>query len=277
MGLYAGRPRIDTQRIAEHWDREHLAEKILKSLTATGKNLDTLTIDDLAASDQFHGGGKATTVRLAQLAAPPPGTRVLDIGGGMGGPARTLAVEFGCYVTTIDLTPSYVRAAEMLTARLKLTDQVSHHVGDALTLPFDDGAFDMAWTQNSGMNIADKERLYSGIHRVLRAGGRLAIQEPMAGSMQPVIFPVMWAREASTNFLRTPAEMRAVIERAGFRTRVWEDVTTEIAGPSTGTDVPAHSIQRLIMGDALDAIVAAGQRNRTEGRIVMIQAVFDRL
>lgn len=268
---------MDTQRIAEHWGREHLAEKILESLAATGKDLEALTIDDLAATDQFHGGGKATTVRLARLVAPSPGTRVLDIGGGMGGPARTLAVEFGCRVTTIDLTPSYVRAAKMLTARLKLTDQVSHHVGNALALPFNDGAFDIVWTQNSGMNIADKERLYAEAHRALRAGGRLAIQEPMAGPVQPVIFPVMWAREASTNFLRTPAEMRAVIEHAGFGTRAWEDVTSEIAGPSTGAEVPPHSIQRLIMGDVLDTIIAAGQRNRAEGRIVLIQAVFDRL
>lgn len=268
---------MDVPGIAEHWERHDLPEKILESLWATGKDLDTLTIDDLAASDQFHGGGKRTTVRLARLVAFSPGTRVLDVGGGMGGPARTLAVEFGCCVTTIDLTPSYVRAAGMLTAKLGLGDQVSHCLGDALALPFGDGTFDVVWTQNSGMNIADKERLYAGAHRVLRAGGCLAIQEPMAGPVQPVIFPVMWAREASTNFLRTPAEMRAVIEHVGFRARTWEDVTAEIAGPSTGADVPAHSIQRLIMGDALDAIVAAGQRNRAEGRIVMIQAVFDRL
>ena len=268
---------IDTQRTADHWGRKRLAERILASLAEAGKDLDALTIDDLAASDQFHGGGKATTLRLARLVAPSPGARVLDVGGGIGGPARTLAVEFGCRVTTIDLTPSYVRAAQMLTARLRLYDQVSHHVGDALALPFDDGAFDMVWTQNSGMNIVDKERLYSGVHRVLRAGGCLAIQEPMAGPVQPVIFPVMWARDAAASHLRTPAEMRAVIERAGFRTRVWEDVTAEIAGPSTGADVPAHSIQRLIMGDTLDAIIAAGRRNRAESRIVMVQAVFDRL
>jgi len=265
------------QGIAAHWGRKHLAERILAALAAAGKDLDALTIDELAASDQFHGGGKATTVRLARLVAPSPGTRVLDVGGGIGGPARTLAVEFGCRVTTIDLTPSYVDAAQMLTARLRLTDHVSHRVGDALALPFDEGTFDLVWTQNSGMNIADKERLYAGLHRVLRAGGRLAIQEPMAGPVQPVIFPVMWAGEASTNFLRTPAEMRAVIERAGFRTQAWDDVTAEIAGPSTGADVPPHGIPRLIMGDALDAIITAGRRNRAEGRIVMIQAVFDRL
>jgi len=239
-------------------------------------SLDALTVDALAPVDQFHGGGKPVTVRLARLAAMRPGMRALDVGGGFGGPARTLAVEFGCRVTGIDLTDSYVRAATMLTARMGLEDRVTHQVGDALALPFSDGAFDMVWTQNSGMNIADKEGLYAGFHRVLRSGGLLALQEPMAGPVQPVVYPVMWARDASTSFLRTPGEMRAVIEAAGFRARAWEDVTAETVGPATGAAVPAHSIQRLVMGDAIDAIIAAGHRNRAEGRVVSIQAVFER-
>jgi ubiquinone/menaquinone biosynthesis C-methylase UbiE len=266
----------DAERIARYWGREQLAEAILAALTARGVSLDALTVDALAPVDQFHGGGKPVTDRLARLAGVRPGTRVLDVGGGFGGPARTLAVEFGCQVTGIDLTDSYVRAAKVLTARMGLDDRVTHQVGNALALPFPDGAFDLVWTQNSGMNIADKERLYAGFHRVLRPGGLLALQEPMAGPVQPVVYPVMWAADASTSFLRTPQAMRAVIEAAGFRARVWEDMTDETAGPSSGAAVPPHSIQRLVMGDAIDAIIAAGQRNRAEGHIVSIQAVFER-
>jgi len=266
----------DADRIARYWGRAHLAEAILAALTARGVSLDALTVDALAPVDQFHGGGKPVTVRLARLAAARPGTRVLDVGGGFGGPARTLAVEFGCHVTGIDLTESYVRAATVLTARMGLEDRVGHQVGNALALPFPDGAFDLVWTQNSGMNIADKEALYAGFHRVLRPGGLLALQEPMAGPAQPVVYPVMWARDASASFLRPPDEMRAVIEAAGFRARAWEDMTAETAGPASGAAVPAHSIQRLVMGDAIDAIIAAGHRNRAEGRVVSIQAVFER-
>ncbi len=158
----------------DYWGRDGLGQAILDALVASGKNLDALTIDDLAPTDQFHGGGKAATVRLAHLAGVSPETQVLDVGGGLGGPARTLAVEFGCHVTVIDLTESYVQAAEMLTAQLGLGNRVTHHVGTALEFPFDPGRFDVVWTQNSGMNIADKERLYMGFHRVLRPGGRLA-------------------------------------------------------------------------------------------------------
>ncbi len=266
----------DARKINEYWGRSGLGQTILDALGAAGRNVAALTVDDLAPADHFHGGGKLATTRLARAAAPAPGSRVLDVGGGLGGPARTLAVEHGCRVTVIDLTESYVRAGEMLTERLGLGDRVTHQVGDALDLPFPDGAFDVVWTQNSGMNIDDKERLYAGFHRVLRPGGTLAFQEPMAGLVQPPIFPLMWARDASQNFLRTPAEMRAVIERAGFRVRVWDDVTQDASPPGTDAAIPAHGISRIVMGDALDAIAEAGQRNRDERRTLTIHAVCDR-
>ena len=269
-------PEFDARTIEAYWARENLAEAILAALTARGADLDALTPDAVAPVDQFHGGGKPATDRLARLAGAARGMRVLDVGGGFGGPARTLAVEFGCLVTTVDLTASYVRAAQTLTTRMRLDDRVSHHVGNALALPFPDQTFDLVWTQNSGMNIADKERLYAGFHRVLRPGGLLALQEPMTGPVQPLLYPVMWARDASTTFLRPPAEMRAVIESAGFRLRAWDDVTAETAGPATAAAIPAHSIQRLVMGDAIDEIIRVGHRNRDEGRLVSIQAVFER-
>jgi len=228
-----------------------MTQTILEALAASGTHLAALTVDDLVPLDQFHGGG-------------------------LGGPAPMLAVAFGCRVTAVDLTVSYVRAAAMLTARLGLGNRVTHQVGDALALPFDDGTFDVVWTQNSGMNIAAKERLYAGLHRMLRPGGRLAFQEPMAGPVQPPIFPVMWARDAATSFLRTPGEMRVLIEAVGFRVRAWEDVTAEVAGSGPRAAAPGPSIQALVMGDALEAITRAGQRNRDEGRIVMVQAVCDR-
>jgi len=176
----------------------------------------------------------------------------------------------------VDLTASYVRAAQALTTRMRLGDRVTHHVGNALALPFPDESFDLVWTQNSGMNIADKERLYAGFHRVLRPGGLLALQEPMTGPVAPLLYPVMWARDPVTSFLRTPSVMRAVIEGAGFRARVWDDVTAETAGPASATAIPAHSIQRLVMGDSLDEIIRVGHLNRDEGRLVSIQAVFER-
>src|SRR5262245_5918960 len=266
----------DPTKIREHWSRDGLGQRILDALAAAGKDLTAMTVDDIAPADHFHGGGKPATDRLARLASPPPGTRVLDVGGGLGGPARTLAVHYGCRVTVLDLTESYVRAGELLTERLGLGDRVSHQVGNALELPFPAGSFDMVWTQNSGMNIADKERLYAGFHRVLRPGGMLAFQEPMAGPTGPPILSLMWARDASQRFLRSPGEMRALIEAAGFRVRVWDDVTAEASVATPAAVLPPYSIAKLVMGDQLDAIMQAGQRNREERRTLTLQAVCDR-
>src|SRR5262245_46852583 len=266
----------DPATIGQYWGRDGLGRRILDALTAAGKDLQALTVDDIAPADHFHGGGKPATDRLARLAAPPPGTRVLDVGGGLGGPARTLAAQHGCRVTVIDLTESYVRAGELLTERLRLGDRVSHRVGDALELPFPAGAFDMVWTQNSGMHVAAKERLYAGFHRVLRPGGVLAFQEPMAGPGGPPIFPTMWARDAAHSSLRPPLEMRALIEAAGFRVRVWDDVTADTSVATPPAALPAYAIAKLVMGDALEGIMAAGQRSRDERRVLVIHAVCGR-
>lgn len=259
-----------------YWGRDGLGQAILDALVASGKDLDALTVDDTAPLDQFHGGGKLATERLARLADFPPGTHVLDVGGGVGGPARTLVARFGCRVTLVDPTESYVTAGRMLTERMGLADRLVHRIGSALDLPFEDGSFDAVWTQNSGMNIADKERLYAELYRVLRPGGRLALQEPMLGPVQPVHFPLMWARDASTSFLRSPAEMRAVIVAAGFRALAWDAMPSD-APPTPGVSAPGQTIQRLVMGDSLTAILDAGRRNAEERRLVSVQAVFDRL
>ncbi|MCC6438455.1 MAG: methyltransferase domain-containing protein [Acidimicrobiales bacterium] len=272
----------DAERTARYWGREDLVRVVLDALRSAGKDLDALSADDLAATDQFHGGGRPATLRLAELAGlhepTADGTprRVLDVGGGLGGPARTLAGRFGCIVTVIDLTDSYVQVAQELTARVGFSERVTHRVGDALDLPFPDASFDVVWTQNSGMNIADKETLYRGFRRVLRPGGTLAFQEPMAGELSPPHFPVMWADDESMHHVWAPEEVRALLGRLGFVERVWE-YATESTSSGNAPPPPPHAVQRLIMGDEkLAAIAAANRRNLDEGRSCTVHAVFSR-
>ena len=263
------------QTVKEHWNHNNLGQAILDSLAVSGKPLDALTLDDLAPFDQFHGGGKWFTLRLAHLANLKPGIKVLDVGGGLGGPARTVALEFGCQVTVIDLTESYVQAGEMLTNLMGLQDRVSHQLGNALELSFENNSFDVLWTQNSGMNIEDKESLYAGFHRVIRPNGLLATQEPMAGPVRPAIFPVMWSVDGTNHFVRTPEQMRGMIEAAGFRIHKWDDVTRE---KTPKIPRPPYSIQQIVMGEELLAkIRIADKRNDDENRLVMFQAVFEKI
>src|SRR5215470_2857136 len=209
--------------VRQHYTPDNAAvEAVLSDL---GKGTSTLTIADLAGSDQFHSGGLEATQLLMQRAGIKADDRVLDIGGAFGGPARVLAHEIGCHVTVIDLTEAYCRVGEKLTERTGLADRVTFQPGNALDLPFEAGSFDVVWTQHSSMNIADKEGLYRQIHRVLRAGGRLALHEVTAGSLEPLHFPVPFARTEATSFLLTQDVFRETVTTAGFREIEWADLT----------------------------------------------------
>src|SRR5689334_10536017 len=193
-----------------HYGSGRLADRIEAALQAAG-SATTPTPDDLAPLDQFHSGGMHTTKELAERLKPKAGEKVIDVGGGIGGPARTLATLYGCSVTVLDLTEAFCEAGAALTALTGLSDRVSFSHGDALDLPFPDASFDVAWTQHATMNVEDKERLYAEAHRVLRPGGRLSFHEVMAGPVQPIHFPVPWAREPAMSFLRPAAEVRSVL------------------------------------------------------------------
>src|SRR5215471_21637258 len=94
----------DSRAVEDHYTRRSLGETILAALRRAGKDIDRLTPDDLAPVDEFHGGQRPATIRLAELAGFHGGERVLDIGSGIGGPSRFLATQYGCQVIGIDLT-----------------------------------------------------------------------------------------------------------------------------------------------------------------------------
>jgi ubiquinone/menaquinone biosynthesis C-methylase UbiE len=127
-------------------------------------------------------------------------------------PSRaTLAGEFGCAVEVLDITEEFCRAGEVLTAGSSLGDRVSFRRDSALDMPYPDATFDVAWTQHSSMNIPLKERLYEGIRRVLRPGGLMALHEIRAAPLSPIHLPVMWARDPTLSHLRTPHEVRTLL------------------------------------------------------------------
>jgi len=269
--------------VSANYTPSDLAEKILAGLRAAGKDPDALTPEDLAPVDQFHLGGARATRELMQRAGIARGMRVLDVGGGLGGPARTLATETGCTVTVLDLTEEYCAVGEMLTARTGLSDRVTFRHGNALDMPFPDGDFDAVWTQHSTMNIADKERLYAEIHRVLRPGGRLALHEVMAGPVQPIHYPVPWARDATISFLRTPESVRALLKATGFTEIAWVDVTAPAlaafqAAVARAASAPGGATP-FGLNLLLDNFATRGGnqvRNLAEDRVTAIQGVFAR-
>jgi SAM-dependent methyltransferase len=244
-------------------------------MAVAGLDLGTAPPDALAPLDQFHSGGKEATRTLADQAGVAAGMRVLDVGGGLGGPARMLAVEYGARVTVLDLTADYLRTGALLTARMGLAEQVHFCHGQALALPFADGSFDLVWTQNSGMQLADKDCLYRGFWRVLRPGGRLAQLEPVIGPVQPLHFPLMWASTPSQSHMLTADALRTIMTAAGFRVRSWNPAV-RFPEPPAGAAPTALTIQYLVMGERLPAIREAGARNTAEDRMHSLLAVCER-
>jgi SAM-dependent methyltransferase len=259
-----------------------LLERITAGLRAAGKDLGKLTHEDLAPADEFHSAGRSATRALAELARIPRGSRVLDVGSGLGGPARYLAATFGCDVTGVDLTPEFCAVANELSRLSGLADRTRFQAGNALELPFADASFDLVWTVQMQMNIADKRRLYVGIARVLRPAGMFACQEICAGNGAALELPVPWASRPEQSHLAAPEALRGLIAGAGLREREWRDVSADIiaarkAQPVRAPGAPPPPLGlHLVMGEQAPARMANSARNADAGRIVFIQGVFDK-
>jgi sarcosine/dimethylglycine N-methyltransferase len=263
--------------VRDHYGATGLTERLKIALTAFGPEEQRLAPEQLASLDQFHTRGLAATVELAKLAGITAGMSVLDVGSGVGGPARFLAATYGCQVTGVDLSEPFVDAARHLTERTGQSRQVSFETASALELPFGDGRFDIVLLQHVAMNIADRARLYREIRRMLKSGGRFATFDVVLNGGDPH-YPVPWARTPATSFLLTPAATREVIEPAGFRMLAWQD-DTEAAkawfAQMRESGPPPSPNLGVVMGPDFAQLTANLGRNLMEGRLGILTAVFE--
>ncbi len=280
---------MNEAHIAAHYSSASLQERLDAALGAAGHDPLHPTLEDLAPVDQFHSGGLEATEKLADLAIGPLGAsdhgsqwKVLDLGGGIGGPARMLAERFGCLVTVLDLSEEFCKVGTELTKRVGLDRWVKFQQGSALKPPFPDNSFDLVWTQHASMNIGDKTELYLQSYRVLKPGGRLAVHDMMAGPKQPIHFPVAWASKADLSSLSTPDQVRQLIREAGFDPYHWQDMT-EIARASftnrlasyekAGPSASSLSVN-LVIGEKFPQVMKNMVRNVEEGRLVSAMGVW---
>lgn len=268
------------QNIEGHYTRQNLEEAILAALKAAGKDIDHLKLEDLSQVDEFHIRGREATLELASQLGLNSKHKVLDVGSGVGGASRLLASEYGCHVTGLDLTVEYCQAAQALADRLGLSELVNYRPGSALDMPFEDNSFDVVWTQHAAMNIADKPKLYSEIARVLRPDGFFAMYDVLAGPVDPLYYPVPWARDPSISFLTTPDQLRELLEGTGLQIHSWRD-TSEI-GRTWFKDLAAKMQQQsgsptlgfhLLLGPDFRQMAQNQVRNLNENRIVLIECI----
>ena len=263
--------------LESHYSVVDIEERLLAGLRAAGLNPDRgLSPQDLGALDHFHTGGLQASLELMELARIQAGELVLDIGAGLAGCARLLAASAGCRVDCIEMSADYCTGAALLNRLTGLEDLIKVHQGSALELPFAEKRFDAIWMQNVGMNIADKQKLYQEIARVLKPGGRFVFQEVAAGTAATNYFPLPWASDPSDNYLITGDEMRALLGSIGFIAERFEDISDCQFNRNVANYKPAPTGQLGLAVYVDDLEIKAGNARRCldEGRIRYVRGVF---
>ena len=265
--------------VTAHYQSDGIADRVLTAVRATLAPGAAITVAAIGGADHLHGRGLEATKELAAMLDPQPGDHVLDIGSGVGGPARWIAATFGCRVTGIDLTEAFCVAAEQLNIATGMSDRVTIVNGSALDLPFADASFERAYSHNVIMNIADKPAFYAEAHRVLKPGGTLALMNLLAGPTGSPHYPTPWAASAATSFLASFDETRAQLFAAGFEIMRLADVTERVRGArqahaarlAAGTAPPIGA--HLIMGMRTRDFQLNVARSEEEGSIRSMEAL----
>lgn len=274
---------VSSDDVTRHYGRGGLLARLEAALREDGQDPARLSLEALAPYDQFHGRGLEATGEVAALMRAAPGSHWLDIGSGIGGPARYLAQRFGCRFTGIDLTPEFCEVARVLTRRIGLQDRVVFETGNALAMPFPDASFDGATSMNVSMNIDDKAAFYREIRRVLRPGANLILSELAAGDGRPLEYPTPWAADAGASFLVTLEQTIAGLATAGFEVvhaRSTLQQALDYGARSRALvacgEKPPHRAVMLIHRDQAVAAMSNIARALGDGRVIPVEIVARR-
>ncbi|MEM9011883.1 MAG: class I SAM-dependent methyltransferase [Pseudomonadota bacterium] len=271
------------QMVAAHYTTGALYDRVIQALRASGVDPDHAAPEALAAGDEFHTGGREATDALLEQLTIGAETRVLDIGSGIGGPARHIAQRYGCHVTGVDLTEEFVETARRLSDLVGMGDKVRFLQGSGTELPLEAGSVDLALILHVGMNIADKDRLTAEAARVLSPGGTLAIFDVMrAGAAGDLIFPLPWSSVPETSFVVPPAVYKDAATAAGL-TLVGERDRSAFALDFFAKSAarieehgPAPLGIHLMMGETAGEKLGNYVKNLEAGRIAPTELIFRR-
>jgi ubiquinone/menaquinone biosynthesis C-methylase UbiE len=267
----------DPDIVRGHYGTQSLLARLKAALIVFGPEDQPLKPDQLGPLDQFHTLGSRATADLAELAGIRADTRVLDVGSGLGGPARYLAANHGCRVMGIDLSAPFVEAACYLSQRTGQAERTTFEVAGALDLPFPIGAFDVVLLQHVAMNIADRAGLYGELRRVLVRGGRFATFDIVTNTGQPT-YPMPWARTPDASFLLSADATRAAITAAGFQTATWRDDSQAAAAwfaKLRETGLPLGPNLSTVMGDDFQQLTGNLAQNLAQGRVSVVTGIFE--
>lgn len=273
--------------LASHYPQGELDERITAALRLLTDDSGVPDPSRFARFDEFHIGGRAMTERLAGRAGIAADHHVLDIGCGLGGPARTLHRLTGCRVTGLDVTAAFCRVGARLNDLAGCGQRITLMEGDALALPFDDHAFDAVWLQHMTMNIpnARMHELFSDIARIVRPNGVLALHEIVAGAQPMVHYPVPWASAPAQSHLTSLDDLLKETRAAGFTIEPPDDLTAEaiawfedmLERPFTSSTAPSPPVNlSTVMGPSFPTMAQNLLHSLREDRARVVMGVARR-
>ena len=207
---------VDSSDVENFWTRGDIHSRIHKAMSEAGLNDKKLEIEDLFPIDQYHARGIAATVDLGKRMPIQENQKIIDIGCGLGGPARYFAKQFQCFITGIDITSSFVEIGNRFNKLTSMSNSVSLQVGNGEALNFENETFDGGYSQHVTMNIKNRKKFFLEAYRVLKKGTFFAFSEHGLGPERNPIFPLPWADTSEMSFLLSPESTISLLKEIGF-------------------------------------------------------------
>jgi cyclopropane fatty-acyl-phospholipid synthase-like methyltransferase len=199
--------------------------RIHNELAALGIARDAaLRVDQLTPFDQYHYYGTDAVDEALEALQLQPGSRVLDVGSGIGGPARYIAAKTGAHVTALELQPDLNEVARDLTARCGLSSRVEHVCGNIL-----DGAlaekYDAIISFLCFLHIPDRAQLFSACRASLKQGGVMYIEDFAKSRPHSVEEAEALKVKVQCLTIPSPHDYEAQLGNANFSDVTMDDVT----------------------------------------------------
>ncbi len=195
----------------------HQVDRVFNELDSLGiKDQDPVDVSVLSAYDQYHYLGTDAVDEAIEKLNISSNMEIMEIGSGIGGPARYLAHTSGCRVTALELQPELNATAMKLTARCRLQDKVTHLCGDILDGPPENRQYDALVSWLTFLHIPDRPALYRNCFAALKPGAGLYVEDyfernPLSDQEKQVL-----SREVHCDRVPTMAEYFDELCEAGF-------------------------------------------------------------